>query len=313
MSHDYHPTSNSYNSNNNSNGSSGGAGAKTLLAEAREEHSAKDHNRPLMASLTPAQTQTITTAKATAFVTTTTTKQQQPQPQPQPQNHYYHYSTSNRNEDKNRMIESVVQFDPAAANSKQNLQDPSIKQVATSQKSLNQLRFTEDVLFIDHHQRHYYNNHDDPWCESPISKTIPSNNYNISNGTSDSCSNNSTAELYSNKISPVGLFDFKPEESDFSVMQELWIRKDWTDISIRIAFVAPIVLLGILGNLTIIYSMCKFKNFRSKPTNIFILNMAVADLLTTMVCPIAALVKDIYQFYVLGSFICRFEGFVKSK
>lgn len=57
--------------------------------------------------------------------------------------------------------------------------------------------------------------------------------------------------------------------------------------------------------------MCRFKPFRSKPTNIFILNMAIADLLTTMVCPTVALFTHIYQFYVLGSFICRFEGFVK--
>lgn len=106
---------------------------------------------------------------------------------------------------------------------------------------------------------------------------------------------------------------FNPEKLNFSDHQMVWIRKDWLDILIRVSFVAPIVLLGIIGNLTIIYSMCKFKKFRLKPTNIFILNMAIADLLTTMVCPISALFTDIYQFYVLGSFLCRFEGFVKSE
>lgn len=291
MSHDYQiGNSKNSNNNNNRNRSSSGAGAKTLLAEVEEHISSINNKRPLMASLTP--TQTTTTAKAT-----TITRQQS-----RLQHHYYHYPTSygnDSNSNSNPMIESVV-VDSAQATNWKKLSTTT----ETSQK-LNQLPFTQDVLYIDHQ-----NNHDDSWCESPISKIISSSSsYNLSNAGS-AC--NSTAELY-NKISPVESFDFKPEESDFSVMQELWIRKDWADISIRIAFVAPIVLLGILGNLTIIYSMCKFKNFRSKPTNIFILNMAIADLLTTMVCPIAALVKDIYQFYVLGSFICRFEGFVKSK
>lgn len=101
------------------------------------------------------------------------------------------------------------------------------------------------------------------------------------------------------------------EELNFSDYGEVWLIKSWQEIFFRVSFVVPIVLLGILGNLTIIYSICKFKRFRSKPTNIFILNMAIADLLTTIVCPTAALFTHIYQFYVLGAFLCRFEGFIK--
>lgn len=100
-------------------------------------------------------------------------------------------------------------------------------------------------------------------------------------------------------------------ELNFSQLAQVWLVKSWQEILLRVSFVIPIVLLGILGNLTIIYSICKFKRFRSKPTNIFILNMAIADLLTTIVCPTAALFTDIYQFYALGSFLCRFEGFIK--
>lgn len=113
-------------------------------------------------------------------------------------------------------------------------------------------------------------------------------------------------DLYNN-------IDFHPEEINFSDIQELWLVKDSWNIFGRVILVAPIVLLGILGNLTIIYSMCNFKPFRTKPTNIFILNMAIADFLTTLVCPNTALFTYIYQFYILGSFICRIEGFVKSE
>lgn len=107
------------------------------------------------------------------------------------------------------------------------------------------------------------------------------------------------------------LMDIPSDQLNFADINEVWLLKSWQEILVRVALVAPIVLLGVLGNLAIIYSMCRFKPIRSKPTNIFILNMALADLLTSIVCPNAALLTDIYQFYVLGSFVCRFEGFIK--
>jgi len=107
------------------------------------------------------------------------------------------------------------------------------------------------------------------------------------------------------------LFFGETEEFNFSSFNDVWFVKSWSEISFRLLFVAPIVCFGLFGNSTIIYSMLKFKGFRKKPTNIFIMNMAIADLLTTIVCPNAALFTNIYQFYPLGPFICRFEGFVK--
>lgn len=123
----------------------------------------------------------------------------------------------------------------------------------------------------------------------------------------------SSASLTNCSDSNQSVLKICPEELNFADLGELWIQKDLAAILMRVSIVAPIVLLGIVGNLTIIYSMYKFKPFRTKPTNIFILNMAIADLLTTIVCPNAALFTDIYQFYVLGPFICRFEGFVKGE
>lgn len=289
--------------------------AKALLARVKGSRLAINHNRPLMANSNhQPTTYTITTTTPTTPETPTRSATTTRQPPQHNLNHYHHYSATKSNGgDDNPIFESVL-FD--ATNWEPQISSSSVS-ASSSETTINKLRYSENVFYVDN------NNHggDPSWCESPISKAI-SNNYaapsssNITDNLAN-CNNNSTSILSTtglyNKISPAGSFDFKPEESDFSVMQELWIRKSWTDISIRIAFVAPIVLIGILGNLTIIYSMCKFKNFRSKPTNIFILNMAIADLLTTMVCPIAALVKDVHQFYVLGSFICRFEGFVKSK
>ena len=111
--------------------------------------------------------------------------------------------------------------------------------------------------------------------------------------------------------SSAAMLGINSRELNFGEIESVWLIKSWPEILLRVACVAPIVLLGIVGNLTIIYSMCKSKRFRSKPTNIFILNMALADLLTTIVCPNAALLTDIYQFYVLGAFVCRLEGCIK--
>lgn len=128
---------------------------------------------------------------------------------------------------------------------------------------------------------------------------------------SDYTNGSSNLMVYKDKYGNVLIVN--PAEISFSDYQDIWIHKHWLDILARLLLVAPIVLLGILGNLIIIYSMCKFKPFRSKPTNIFILNMAIADLITSLLCPIIALFKDIYQFYVLGPFVCRIEGFVDGK
>lgn len=123
--------------------------------------------------------------------------------------------------------------------------------------------------------------------------------------------NCSEEELISKMLN--GIFDDSATVNFTSMGIEIWHHKRAGEILLRVACVIPIVLLAVLGNLTIIYSMWKFKPFRTKPTNIFILNMAFADLLTSLVCPGAALFNDIYQFYVLGSFICHLEGFVKSE
>lgn len=89
-----------------------------------------------------------------------------------------------------------------------------------------------------------------------------------------------------------------------------WVEKTlWW----RVLLVTIIVVFGSVGNSLIIISMCKLSQFRSKPTNIFILNRAIGDLITVIFCPIAALITVINEFYVLGPVLCKMEGFIKGK
>lgn len=147
---------------------------------------------------------------------------------------------------------------------------------------------------------------------NPLS-TATSDNCNISDGCL-SAAKESVQTYYSNQTDQADdKFDSTDKNFTEYTQTELWLVKQWYDILFRATFVVLIVIFGVLGNATIIYSMLKFKTIRSKPTNIFILNTALADLLTTIVCPNTALFSSIYQMYVLGPFVCTFEGFFKSE
>ncbi|XP_054165202.1 substance-K receptor-like [Oppia nitens] len=89
-----------------------------------------------------------------------------------------------------------------------------------------------------------------------------------------------------------------------------WIRPVW-NVAAKSAAVLPVMVVGIFGNLAVICLILKLRPLRRSPVNLFILNMALADLLTTLFCPWIALVDNIYQIYVLGSFFCRLDGFIK--
>ncbi|RWS01227.1 Tachykinin-like peptide receptor 86C, partial [Dinothrombium tinctorium] len=71
-----------------------------------------------------------------------------------------------------------------------------------------------------------------------------------------------------------------------------------------------IALIAIFGNYLIIRVIIKFKESRSF-TNLFICNMAVADILSVLFCSWAAIVFDYSPFYTLGAFYCKFETFIK--
>lgn len=104
-------------------------------------------------------------------------------------------------------------------------------------------------------------------------------------------------------------FSFHDETKPYISAEKWYDKYLWW----RIILVFYILVLGIVGNSAIIYSICKVPRFRPQPTNIFILNMAIGDLIASIFCPIVALIRVVNEFYVMGAFICRIEGFVKGK
>jgi len=68
---------------------------------------------------------------------------------------------------------------------------------------------------------------------------------------------------------------------------------------------AVIFLVGTFGNCLVIFVVAKTRDMRT-PTNVFLLNLSVADLLVLLVCQPAALL----EFYskdrwFLGTFMCK--------
>ena len=75
------------------------------------------------------------------------------------------------------------------------------------------------------------------------------------------------------------------------------------------------MLSGITGNVSIIIIILKNKLLRLQPINLFLLNLAVSDLLHLCVSPILYLFKNeaIFTNYYLGGICCLATPFFRGK
>ncbi|XP_060568104.1 QRFP-like peptide receptor isoform X2 [Ruditapes philippinarum] len=70
-------------------------------------------------------------------------------------------------------------------------------------------------------------------------------------------------------------------------------------------------LLGIIGNLLVIFSIIKVKRMRSI-TNLFVLSLATADLLLVCVCVPAKIIGSYSYTWALGFFMCKFVYYIRA-
>lgn len=80
----------------------------------------------------------------------------------------------------------------------------------------------------------------------------------------------------------------------------------------KVVLFIPIIILGLLGNFLILWVLYKFKQTRSC-VNIFIGNMALADLLATILLPWAGVIQNVHENDVLGRFYCHAEPLFRCK
>ncbi|XP_013786636.2 alpha-2Db adrenergic receptor-like [Limulus polyphemus] len=71
------------------------------------------------------------------------------------------------------------------------------------------------------------------------------------------------------------------------------------------------IILSVMGNLMVIVTVLRHKEMRTR-TNMFLVNLAVADLLTAVIDMPISLVTMIHGDWVLGEFFCKLNGFTMA-
>ncbi|XP_030387713.1 neuropeptide FF receptor 2 [Scaptodrosophila lebanonensis] len=101
-------------------------------------------------------------------------------------------------------------------------------------------------------------------------------------------------------------FDFS--QWDFPT-ERIWLHKSSGEMTWKVCTFVPLIIFGLYGNYMMIFLIATNRTLRS-PTNLIIANMAAADALTLLICPVMFLLNDFYQNYPLGSVGCKLEGFL---
>ena len=86
---------------------------------------------------------------------------------------------------------------------------------------------------------------------------------------------------------------------------------DVTVITFKLIFLCIFIALGIVGNCTVLISIAKYQKLQTIP-NFFVFNLAVADLLFSVMGMPMILVTTICQKWVLGDFLCKLNGLLNS-
>ncbi|KAI2797268.1 hypothetical protein BLOT_011249 [Blomia tropicalis] len=94
-------------------------------------------------------------------------------------------------------------------------------------------------------------------------------------------------------------------------MVHIWGHAPPIEIALKSTLVFMICLVGLISNLLVILIVLRQPKIRQHTVNIYIVNLAIADFLTTLFTPIDALVTNIFQNYELGPVMCKLEIFIK--
>ncbi|XP_034237925.1 neuropeptide SIFamide receptor-like, partial [Thrips palmi] len=99
------------------------------------------------------------------------------------------------------------------------------------------------------------------------------------------------------------------DEEEVYIVGELKYSVGLT-VVICIAYLA-VFIIGVLGNVCVVMVVASFPRMRST-TNLFIANLAIADLLVNVLCLPFTLVSNVLQAWVLGAAICKTLPFLQG-
>lgn len=99
--------------------------------------------------------------------------------------------------------------------------------------------------------------------------------------------------------------------SQWDFPADIWLIKPNGESIVKVATILPVVLIGVLGNGLLLNIISRNRALRT-PTNFLLANMAAADLVTLIFCPVMFICKDLFQIYQLGAIGCKLEGFIQG-
>ncbi|KAK8783509.1 hypothetical protein V5799_010126 [Amblyomma americanum] len=108
---------------------------------------------------------------------------------------------------------------------------------------------------------------------------------------------------------PLDVFNFS--NTSFLDMDELDSTFTWKEY-LKMSVYLVTIVAALVGNFAVIVTVVTNRVMRTT-INYYLLNLAVADTLICIFCMWVHFVNSLSTFYVLGSFMCRFEGFAKSE
>ncbi len=88
-----------------------------------------------------------------------------------------------------------------------------------------------------------------------------------------------------------------------------WVSVDTYEM-VFISLITVVFLTGIIGNTLVIMAVSSTKSMQSV-TNIFIVNLAVADILVMLFCAPPSIIWDVTNTWIFGSAMCRIVIFIQ--
>ena len=84
------------------------------------------------------------------------------------------------------------------------------------------------------------------------------------------------------------------------------------ELGVKVTLCVILELVALVGNILVITIVVKFKRMRTT-TNYYLVNLAVSDLLVALMPIWIHVVASLNEFWVFGSFLCKFNPFLQSK